>query len=334
MHNRVSRILWLFFVFILPLIWVSISCSTVEQDLSDEITPLATVSEPEIKFEGQGVGYSIRAWEGKTWETYQIRVNSSFRGFYRLLNQKPAEEYLLTCLVDYRQVPCDFDGQRQLLYKVSMEDFEERLIPFETPLLPSGFHDLALFAFAKPGVHDMSRDYRLSTDFNYLYAPRAVLLVGDEPWQAPEQAGLITATQPLNYPLSGLVVNREDQPAEIRAWLTDTVKAGEIIDFVIHMGNKVEPHTAAVMAFLDYKQIPIDGAEQWVSFVMLPNNTYVALPGRFRAPSEPGVYEFMVVSAHNPFHMLEDPPLGPERTSTQMSSLIESSIRVALIVED
>ncbi|MEJ2558048.1 MAG: hypothetical protein P8186_17865 [Anaerolineae bacterium] len=298
--------------------------------------PVSSTPESKTQYQGQGVAYGIQETrEGKYWHTYRVPEHSSFRGFFYLLNQRPAEEYLLTCLVDYRQVPCTFDGQQQLLYRVSIEDFGERTLPFETPTLAPGLHDLAILAFAKPTVHDLSREYRLSTDFNYLYAPRAVLLAGDEPWQTPSIEYTITGTRPTNKisPLEGLVINREEQELEIRAWITQEVRSGESTEYFVHLGNDTGPsHTRAVMAFLDYKQIPLAGADQWVAYVSLPTGTRAVLPGRFVAPQEVGVHELVVVFAYDPFHMLEEPPLGSDRDLTQFSAIVESSIRVAIIV--
>lgn len=334
MRNWTRPLVWVVFLSFLPLFLIGAGCYTASRDpLPPPVTGPQSTPEAEVSYGGLGVAHGIQSEPGgRFWRTYQISENSSFKGYLSLLNQQPEENYLLTCLVDYRQVPCVFDGHQQLLYEMNMEDFEERLIAFETPRLETGLHDLMLLAFAKPDVHDVSQQYRLSTDLNYLTAPRAVVLVGDEAWKTPKMTITVTGTQPLDYPLTGIVVNREEQPLEMRAWLTETVQTGELVDFVIHMGNKGPSHTAAVVAFLDYEQVPLDGANQWVSYVSLPTNTYATLSGQFEAPQEPGVHEFVIVWAHNPFSMLEEPPLGPERNLTQFSTIVEPSIRVAIRV--
>jgi hypothetical protein len=130
-------------------------------------TPSApSTPESKTRYAGQGVAIGIQETrEGKYWRTYRVPGHSSFRGFFYLLNQQPAEEYLLTCLVDYHQVPCAFNGQQLLLYRMSVEDLGERTLPFATLPLAPGLHDPAVLAFAKPDVHDLSSEYRLSTDF-------------------------------------------------------------------------------------------------------------------------------------------------------------------------
>lgn len=332
MYNYLFRVLRLVWPLILLIILISSGCVTSKKGVGSHATTTTEVAEPDIGFAGEAVGYSIRSQEDESWATYQITSGSSFHGFFQLYNQQSQENYLFTCLINYRQTSCNFDDQPKSILRLTMGDLEERAIAFSIPPLIAGVHDVTLLAFAKPDNHDLSREYRLSTDFNYLYAPRIVLLVGDEPWQAAETNNMITATQTLHYPLSGVVVNREEKPLEIRAWLTETVHVGETVDFFIHLGNKVSPESVAVITFLDYEQIPLDGATQWVSYLSLPTNTYIALPGHFEAPQQPGVYEFITVLVHNPFHMLEDPPLGQERNPVQISTVPESSIRVAINV--
>jgi hypothetical protein len=333
-----NRVLWILLAFLFILLIVLLRVGSSQNSRLSQVTPSPTASGPKVRYEGEGVAYGIQETrQGKYWRTYQVSGHSSFRGFFWLLNQQPAEEYLITCLVDYQQVPCVFDGQQRLLYRVDMGDFEDQTVPFETPPLVPGFHDVALLAFAKPNVHDLSRQYRFSTDFHYLYAPRLVLLTGDEPWQVPSIEYTITGTEPISrtVPLEGLVVNREKQELEIQAWLTQEVGAGEIIEYFVHMGNDTGPsRTFAVMAFLDYEQIPLDGAEQWVAYVSLPTGTRAVLPGNLVAPQEMGVHEFMVVWAYDPYHMLEEPPQGPERQLTEFADMIESSIRIAIVVEE
>lgn len=333
-----KAIVWIpLFLFIL--IVVSVGIHLGQNLLSTPNTAVAT-SAPVSKtqYGGQGMAFGIQeTQDGKYWRTYQVPERASFRGFVYLLNQGPTEEYLLSCLVDYRQVSCSFDEQQQLLYRMSLGNSEERTLPFETPALSAGLHDLAVLAFARPDAHDLSPGYRLSTDLAYLFAPRAVLLVGDEPWQAPTTEHVVTGTQPDTTisPLEGLVVNRDEQDLEIRAWMTQTAKSGEAIEYFIHLGNDTGPSQAfAVTAFLDYEQVPLNGAEQWVAYVSLPTGTRATLPGRFVAPQETGVHEFVVVMVYDPYQMLEEPPLAAERRLTRFEDVTEPSIRIAIVVEE
>ena len=292
---------------------------------------------PSVEYAGKGVAYGIQEAEGeKFWRVYQTPSGLSFRGRFRLLNQLPAQDYLLTCMLDYRQVPCVFGDQQDILHRISLAESEDRYTSFTIPILTPGFHDFALLAIANPDVHDLDPGYRLNTDFNYLYAARLVLLAGNQPWPTPAIEYAITGTKPVRTtpPLNGLVVNREPPAgAWERAWLTQDAKPEETIEYYVRMGNDSGPSRSyAVFAFLDYTQIPLDGDDQWVAFVALPAGTRASLPARLVAPSEPGVHELMVVWAYDPYQMLEEPFEGSSRHLTEFLDYMESSIRVAITV--
>lgn len=126
-------------------------------------------------------------------------------------------------------------------------------------------------------------------------------------------------------------------PQAVAAWLTQHARPGEDIAYFVHLGNDAPqaPDVAfAIMVFLDFQQIPLDGDKQWVAYALLPTGTGTDLPARFAAPAEPGVHELMAVIVYNPYHMLEDPPLGPNRQATEFWDVVESSIRVAIVVEE
>jgi len=314
------------------------ACSLLESS-----TPQANTVEGkkrDVIYEGEGVAYGIqRDPKGKLWRTYEVSADSPFEGLFFLDNQQPTEEYLLTCLIDYRQLPCDFEGQQQTLFPITVGDFESQRISFKTPRLSPGRHDVALLAFAKPNTHDLSRKYRLSTDFNYLYAPRMVALVGEKPWQKPSMKYVtvgITPTTQTRATLGGLLVNQEAHPQKWRAWLTEEVQPGETVEYYVHMGGSEGSgsNAYAVMAFLDFIQVPLDGKNQWVAYASVPPGTVATLPGRFKAPTEPGVHEFVIVWAFDPYQLLEEPIGGPDRTLTRFSDFIEPSIRVALVVSE
>lgn len=325
--------------FMLLLLLTLLAACATRQNPLPQSTPSPIAPTPTFTSEGQGVGAGVRETpDGKAWHTYAVPGETPFRGVFQLLNRQPTEEYLLTCVLDYRQVPCTLDERRQLLYRFSMGENEERFIPFETPSLVAGFHDLTLLAISEPDVHDLEPHFRLGTEIGYLHTARAVLLVGDEPYQSPGLEYVTGRPRPEGtVPLNGIVVNQDENPREFRAWLTQDARPGQSVEYFVHLGNDAPAAptiTLAVVVFLDYQQIPLDGEEQWVTYVSLPSGTGADIPARFTAPEEPGVHELMVVIVYDPYRMLEDPPLGPDRHLTEYWSIVESSIRVAIVVEE
>jgi hypothetical protein len=286
--------------------------------------------------------YGIRAGiqerlDGLYQRTYQVNENHRFSGYFYLSNEQPAEEFLLTCLLDYRQVPCIYEGEEKMLHPFALGDFEEISIPFETPPLTEGFHDFMLLAFHKPNEHDLSDEYRLRTDISYLTGQRLVLLAGDEPWQKPSIEHAFTDEEPeLDVEhLYGILLNQQKEPEVWQAWMRHQVEPGKIIEFYAHLGNKGErDHVFAFMAFMDFIQVPLAGESDWVTFADMPANAQLAVPGRVVAPDEPGVHEFLVVYTADPYQMLEEPPLAKERTLTSYFDYVEPTLRTAIIVQE
>jgi hypothetical protein len=295
--------------------------------------------QPTVAFTGSGVMVGIQAASGGPyWRTYMLPPGEPFHGRYRLLNQQAATNYVLTCLLDYRQQPCIWDRQSELLYEVELDRAEQTIIPFTTPPLTSTFHDFAILAIANAGVEDLSEEYRIRTDSNYLYAYRSVFLSGAEPWTPPHIDEMLLGTERSSrVSFEGVIVNQDEHPVELRAWTVYEAAPGETIDYYIHIGNGSDdnpPNTFAIMAFLDYGQIPLDGEEQWVAFARMPSGSATTLPAQVTAPEQPGIYELMIVYAYNPYTMLEEPPFGEERSLTRPPAYIFSSIRTAIVVEE
>lgn len=294
---------------------------------------------PSVEYMGRGVTIGIQATSGGPfWRTYGIPSATAFAGRVSLSNQQSPTNYLLTCLLDYRQESCIWDGTPELLYTAELDENEERIIPFTTPTLSTGFHDFAVLAISNAGAEDLGERYRISTDLSYLYASRAVLLSGDEPWQPPAlDEVFLGGERNSSASLEGVIVNQEEYPVELRAWTVYEAIPGETIDYYIHVGNGTDdnpPNTFAILAFLDYRQIPIDGENQWVAFAEMPPGSATTLPAQMIAPEEPGIHELMIVFAYNPYTMLEEPPFGEDRHLTRTPHYVFSSIRTAIVVEE
>ncbi len=226
---------------------------------------------------------------------------------------------------------CSYDGTRALLYRLEMGENEQLDIAIETPRLPRGFHELTVLAFGKTEEHETSDAFRYSTDLNYLYTSRAVLLVDASPQEAPSTEYVYGTPQPYRQsPLNGVVINQQRFPKSIRAWLREQVSAGDVLEYYIHLGNDDGPaQTFAVMAFWDFRQVPVNEKHP-LAFVSLPTGTGITLPASVRVPQTPGLHELMVVIIRSPYHLLEDPTT---RQLTREPTEVEPSIRVAIEVQ-
>ena len=116
--------------------------------------------------------------------------------------------------------------------------------------------------------------------------------------------------------------------------MTAEAQAEEWLEYYIHIGAHPNgtQNRFAVMAFLDYEQIPIDGEDQWVLYADMLPGTQATVPARLQAPEEPGIYELMLIYVYNPFSMLEEPALGDNRRATPIIDGAYATIRTAIVV--
>jgi len=272
------------------------------------------------------------------WSTHQVAVGSSFQAVFHLHNHQPAKEYLFTCLLDYRQVPCIFEGHEQLLYPLQTGNFTEHNFTFETPPLTPGFHDFIMLAFVEPHNHSLDESFRMDISMS-MPASRLVLLAGSEPWAVPNikplDIGQPLQSEPL--PFWGALLDQEIKPLERRMWLTEEVKPQTTVPYYIHFGHPkdtIDFQTIAVITFLDYQQIPIDGQEEWVNFVKLPADKEATVVGTFTTSIEEGVHELQAIYLLDPYQMLEYPPSGNNRTWTEVWGSVYPTNRTEIIVRD
>ncbi|MGI8549453.1 MAG: hypothetical protein ACR2PL_01465 [Dehalococcoidia bacterium] len=320
----------------LAITWLAAGQRLVSQWHGSTI-PVSTASiatTPPMSLAGQGVAFGIKdAQNAPFWRTYRVSLDAPFHGILQVTNHQPAQSFLLTCVLDYQQVPCRYGGQPQVLNRIAMGTNEQRDIPFETPTLSQGWHDFTLLIVPSPDDHSLNPRFRLGTDT--VYAARSVLLDGGLSWGPPvityPDVGQSSPNPAL--PLDGIFVDQEAHPGQLQAWTSQGVSAGETVHYYVHLGNKSRAtYTFALLAFLDYQQIPLDGQRGRAVFGSLAAGAQGVVPGQVMAPAASGVHELMVLWVENPYHALEYPPDGPTRQFSKTPVRVESSLRVALAV--
>ena len=255
-------------------------------------------------------------------------------------NQTRATDYLLTCVLDYQQIPCLWEDETEPAYhySVSLSAGQIRNIGFKTPEITEGAHDFVVLAFRNAFSTKLDYEYRISTDFNYFHAPRIVLLAGDST-EFPElpDSSLITGEPDiLPMPLDGLLVTQSSSVDRISAWLMQPASPDEIFDYTIYLGNYSRPEDTrhyAVMSFLNYRQVPLS-EQQDVMFANLDFLEQTTFEASVQAPADEGIYELVVIYATDPYTMLENPPTGETRELVPVNRNLYSSIRTAIVVEE
>ncbi len=293
-----------------------------------------------IVYEGYGIGVWIQQnKDGPAFRTYSVPSGRPFESIYHVLHQIPkGDDYLIFCLLDYKQVPFILDGQENIIHRVHLKAMEERFFSFRIPALTEGLHDLALVLIIKPDEHSLSEKFRFSTDFALFHDARIVLLVGKSrlpPSIDYDIQGQHIPIEKRKVQFHGLLVNQHDGPQDLFAWLSEDVNPNQVLTYIVHIGNDTDdPKVFALMAFLDFKQVPLSMKdEHWVKYGKLDTGERATVPGSLLVPSESGVHEFMIVWALSPYQPLERPMEGNAREITHIDTRIEPSIRIALVTK-
>ena len=266
---------------------------------------------------------------------FSIASGRPFTGQIWIRNEDlVAHDMAFLCLMDYVQIPCTPNAADVQLREFAAE--EEILSPIEIPDLGKGLHDFAVLV-----IHEPYQDIDAPDLGDRSETGRAMLLsalfVGDST-KAPEVDPVFPEPGPLLEGYGSLFfISKRAELVEphggILIWLSESSNSGEMIDFYLHFNDQDDPRTRrrmmAVMAFLNYEQVPIyiNGQEHLPLYVQREPDTWQPLAVQIQAPSQPGVYEMLVVVRDYAHSRLTDEEhyFGP--ASTEHSQLIKLEVK-------
>ena len=222
-------------------------------------------------------------------------------------------DYLIFCLLDYKQVPFTFDNESgQILHKIHLEPYGAGFYPFELAEIEEGGHDFEIVVIFRPHEHSLNKTFRLSTHGGHLGSMRRNLFVGnysDLPaLNYTNMSAISCCSCPLEYPPGeGAFLTKE--PCSARPWLTEDVEPGGLLNYTINAGTYEYPVTFAMMVLLDYKPIPLNvNGTDLVIFGKFEPEEFVAIPASLIVPDENGVHELLVLWFPVPYKKLEISP--------------------------
>lgn len=277
------------------------------------------------------VEVAMRFADGNISSVQFVELGEPFEAVFYLNNAQPEADYLFTCILNYRQVPCEWGDAEEatLLYARPVGEDERLSLSFRTPLIEDPFNDFMVIAFSHPFSTDRSLDYRISTDLNLMYDYRINLLAKTtDKVEPPSIETNLTATiTTAEAFLDGLLVNQRPNQDLLPAWPFVETEPDDEVEYYVHLGNTYVDldMDLALMAFLNYEQIPFDLEETWVQYVELPSESILSVPAVFIAPEKMGTYELLVVGAYNPYLLLDPDPQQPV--------FVDPSIRTAIVVK-
>ena len=265
-----------------------------------------------------------------------LNPSENLSGYLSVSNQMhDAYDYLVFCLLDYRQVRFTFNNESgQILHKIHLEPYEAGFYPFELAEIEDGGHDFEIVVIFRPYENSLNETFRRSTQGGHLGSMRLNLFVGnysDLPAvNYTNMSAIACCSCGPEYPLYEEPFLTKE-PCLTKLWLTEDVEPGELLNYTINAGADEVPVTFAMMALLDYEPIPINvNGSELVIFGEFEPGEKVAIPASLSVPEEKGVHELQVLWFPVPYKRLE--------TSPGVRVLIEqwpwsvSSVRVGLNV--
>ncbi|MBA3944359.1 MAG: hypothetical protein H0X37_07325 [Herpetosiphonaceae bacterium] len=270
-------------------------------------------------------------------DEFRLVATNNFNPWLILLNNTASPKtFLITTILDYRQVPFTLDGKPSLLQLVEVPAHKEMNIPFSLDSLTPGRHDVQVVGFEDPFNMTLDMNYRSDIHGNVI-SRRTAVVVGDT--QTPARtldvlsnASIPNTKGPVNLDVMFLrrSVGHTEPISPLRRALvyTDTVLLGQPypLQIVVSRLSEKAPQPDAVRAvvpFLDYHQITLDGKD--VLAVRLEPSTEAVVNADLMLPKERGVHQFQAIYLDNPYaNMLQD---------TQTSPFVMGSIRAALVVK-
>ena len=286
--------------------------------------------------ESFGISLSLIGMENNKSLSKFLNPGENLSGYFSVNNQMhDAYDYLIFCLLDYRQVPFTFDNESgEILHMVHLEPYEEGSYPFELAGIEEGGHDFEIVVIFRPYEHSLNETFRISTHGGHQGSMRRNIFVGnysDLPAvNYTNMSAISCCSCGSEYPpYEEPFLTKE--PCSAKPWLTEDVEPDELLNYTINAGADEVPVTFAMMALLDYEPIPINvNGSELVIFGEFEPGEKVAIPASLIVPEEKGVHELLVLWFPVPYKRLETSP--GVRVRFEQWSWCVSSTRVGLNV--
>jgi hypothetical protein len=297
---------------------VEFSTSIIHDSFSEQVS----FDPPGLPIRGVGIGFvrpghrDIPPLERPQTEEFRLAEGEPFVPFL-ILHAKEQTTFLVTVLLDYRQVPFELDGRYGLLHEVTIPPNLDVELPMRVDIEGWGAHDLIVVAFADPHNHSMDPDYR-DTMAQRFVGRRAVIVVGSPEEPARHLTPDVTGSPPPPGVTFGLRVAfataSETHPAidpEQQMFLAEGQR-NKKFPYRIWVSNYHGQAAVnyALTLFLDFHQIKLNGKD--VLNVHLEAGHEVLIDTELILPAEPGVHELQIVYVMDPYRsILRDEVTAP-----------------------
>lgn len=267
-------------------------------------------------------------------EFYLDAEMDTFEPFLVLINNTDQPKtFLVTLMLNYRQVPFTFNDQPGLLHLIDIPPFNDIYFPISVQISDPGRHDIQAIMFENP--FNLRMDYGFREDIRgYAMGQRIALTVGDD--HTPARTFDVLDLEKHPVPDEGISLDvmfrnslqnqASDNALPHRELIyTDTMQLEQPypLQIIITSNDKYDAGIKAVMPFLNYRQIALEGQDVIVTSLGIQEEAFFNT--ELILPEERGVHQLQAIYLVEPYaNMLENKELSP---------FVKGSMRVAFIVE-
>ena len=219
--------------------------------------------------------------------------------------------FLISIILDYKQVPFSLDGQYGLLHEISVENDGAFYIPMQIDISEPGAHDLIVVAFREPYTRPWDQTAR-DLPFGCLLSGRRTVVVldgVDRPIQniTPDVFGKPPPTGVdfgIRVMFANMPVSSSDttHPSRRQMPMTANGNSGGKFQYQLWLSNYDLPGDKVdygLMRFLDYHQIDLKGKDLFVAH--FDGRQEAIVDDSLILPKQPGIHELQVVYIFDPY---------------------------------
>jgi hypothetical protein len=238
---------------------------------------------------------------------FLLQEGEPFAPFLSLLNflQNPST-YLITAILDYRQVSFELDGKEGLLHEVTVPPGTGINLPFSLNIDDVGAHDVQVILFKDPYNLAFDDLFRMSLS-GHAMGFRTVVIVGEDEAPArflePTITGSPIPSDVTFTPRIGFAYapsSEEIHPSRRQLYVGEAL-AGKLYPFQMHLNNPDENEAViqAMIPFFNYHQVEINGSEVLVA--NLESGQEAIVDVGLALPEEPGIHQFQCIYLFDPY---------------------------------
>ena len=256
--------------------------------------------------------------------TYQVVLNTSiqftYRGYYHSTNPESTGNIRYIALLNEVQLPTAFDDENLPYQDMVFNYHETQTFNITIPPLTEGIHEFAIIGIQQTDLSNLGRAG--------VFAIRTTLIAGNPPVAVDRTAyEIITPTEQRNNQNATTYWSlslHSDQTHLV--WVGGDIYKPSInqLDFFMSVGymedvNKLtqrnitpQPQPIALIALLDYVQVPIQTDKLVFYGLLTPDNSYSYIPASIDVRDYSGKKELLVIQISYPripYCLLTPPPI-------------------------